>query len=157
MKVEKKFMNKAINIARISYEKEEYPVGVVIVRNGEIISTGRNKTRRSNDPTSHGEIDAIRKACKKLNSKYLNDCVLYTTHEPCPMCAGASIWAKMKGIVFGLNFKDSNNNKSKNWSWRQINIPCREILNKGEPKLELNEEFMREECLKLFNLTNQNA
>ena len=153
MKAEERFMERAIELAKKSAKAGDYALGVVIVKDGAVIATGTTNLKHENDPTVHGEIVAIRNACKELNSGYLQDCVLYTTHEPCPMCASAAIWAKMKGIVFG-NFKDdAKNYQSENFSWRQIDISCKDILIKGEPHLELHEGFMREECLKLYELS----
>jgi len=146
-------MQKAIEIAKESAKKGDYALGAVIVKDDKIIAIGTTNLKHENDPTVHAEIVAIRNACKKLNSKYLEDCILYTTHEPCPMCASAAIWAKMKGIVFGALVEDAKQKQGKNFSWRQIDISCKEVLAKGIPKLELVEGFLREECLKLFELS----
>ena len=132
-------MQKAIEVAKESAKKGDYALGAVIVKGDKIIAMGANNAKHENDPTVHGEIVAIRNACKKLNSGYLEGCILYTTHEPCPMCASAAIWAKMEGIVFGAFVKDADQKQGKNFSWRQINISCKEVLAKGTPKLELVE------------------
>ncbi len=153
MTPKKEFMEKAIEEAKIGAKKGNYALGCVIVKDGEIIATGMNKTKTENDPTLHGEVDTIRNACQILKSHYLEECVLYTTLEPCPMCTSAAIWAKMKGIVFGAFKEDAQKNQGENFSWRQIDISCKDIIAKGEPKLNLIEGFMREECLKLFDLT----
>jgi len=153
MQAKKEFMQKAIEIAKESAKKGDYALGAVIVKDDKIIAIGTTNLKHENDPTVHAEIVAIRNACKKLNSKYLEDCILYTTHEPCPMCASAAIWAKMKGIVFGALVEDAKQKQGKNFSWRQIDISCKEVLAKGIPKLELVEGFLREECLKLFELS----
>ena len=153
MEAEKKFMRIAIKEAKKSAKKGNYVLGCVIVKGEKVISKGMNKTKTKFDPTLHGEVDAIRNACKKLNSHYLNGCILYTTLEPCSMCTSAVIWAKMEGIVFGAFKEDAQKNKGENFSWRQIDISSKEIIDKGEPKLNLIGGFMREECLNLFNLT----
>jgi len=153
MEPEEKFMEMAIEEAKKSAEEGNYALGCIVVKDGELISVGHNKTKTEIDPTLHGEIDAIRKACRKLNSGYLQGCILYTTLEPCPMCTSTAIWAKMKGIVFGAFKEDAQKNQGEKFSWRQIDISSREIIKKGEPKLELKEGFMRDECIKLFNLT----
>ena len=106
-----------------------------------------------NDPTSHAEVVAIRNACEKLSQPYLEGCILYSTHEPCPMCASAAVWAKMKGIVFGARKADFKGRSKGNFAWRTIDIPCSKVLEKGEPKLELVEAFMKDECIKLFDLS----
>lgn len=153
MKAEKQFMQKAINLAIESSGRGDYALGAVIVRGGEIIASGTTNLKHENDPTVHAEIVAIRNACRKLGSKYLEDCILYTTHEPCPMCASAAIWAKMRGIVFGASIKDAQGKQGDNFSWRQIHIPCRYVLSRGTPVLELVEGFLREECNRLFELS----
>jgi len=154
MKAKEDFMNKAIKIAKKSAEKGDYAVGAVIVKGNKIIATGMTEIKNKKDPTLHAEIIAIRKACKNLNSMYLEGCILYSTHEPCPMCAAAAIWGKMKGVVFGVFEKDAKNQSSKKFTWRQINVSCKKILEKGDPKLKLVEGFMRKDCLKLFDLLN---
>lgn len=85
------------------------PFGAVIVRNGEIVAKGHNMVVKTNDPTAHGEIVAIRKATKKLQRFDLSDCELYTTFEPCPMCLAAVHWAKMKKVYFACTQKDAAN------------------------------------------------
>lgn len=152
MQIRKEFMQKAIDIVKESAKKGDYAVGAVVVKGNKIIATGMTELKNKKDPTMHAEIIAIKKACKKLNSPYLEGCILYSTHEPCPMCAAAAIWGKMKGIIFGVFEKDAKNQVTKKFSWRQINISCKDVLKKGNPKLELVEGFMRDECLKLFDL-----
>ncbi len=79
----------------------EIPVGAVIVRNGEVIATGRNRRETNKNALGHAEIEAINSACEKLDRWRLDDCELYVTLEPCPMCAGAIINARLKKVVFG--------------------------------------------------------
>jgi len=146
-------MRKAIELAKGSAQKGDYALGAVIVKDDKIIATGATNLKHENDPTVHAEIVAIRNACNKLDALYLEECVLYSTREPCPMCTSAAIWAKMKGIVFGATIEDGKNKHRKNFSWRQIDISCREVLSKGTPKLELIEGFLREDCNKLFDLS----
>lgn len=95
------FMNKAYTEAIKAYNKEETPVGAVIVRDGKIISHGHNERESKEDPTLHAEITAIRKASKKLGSWRLNDCDMYVTLEPCTMCAGAIIQARIRRLYIG--------------------------------------------------------
>lgn len=97
----KKFMNEALILAREAAENGEIPVGAVIVKNGEIIARGRNMREEKQNALSHAEIEAINQACKALNSWRLDGCELYVTLEPCPMCAGAIINARIKTLVFG--------------------------------------------------------
>lgn len=76
------------------------PFGAVIVRNGEIVAEGWNEVTSTNDPTAHAEVVAIRRACQKLNTFQLDDCEIYTSCEPCPMCLGAIYWARLKRMYF---------------------------------------------------------
>ncbi len=94
------FMLQAYKLAEQAFEKDEVPVGAVIVKDGRIIGRGYNQTEMLNDPTAHAEMLAISSACATLNNKYLTDCTLYVTLEPCPMCAGAIIWSKIDKVVF---------------------------------------------------------
>ena len=150
----RELMLKAIAYATESAKKGDYALGALVVKGNRIIALGTTNLKHEHDPTVHGEIVAIRNACKKMKSGYLEGCVLYTTLEPCPMCTSAAIWAKMQGIVFGAFEEDAKNRSTKKFSWRQIKIPCRTVLSKGTPKLDLKEGFMRKECLKLFELTH---
>mgnify|MGYP001576022054 CR=1 FL=1 len=153
VKAQEQFMRKAIDVAIESAKGGDYAVGAVIEKDGKIIAIGKTKLKTGNDPTNHAEIIAIREACKKIGSKFISGAVLYTTHEPCAMCSSAAIWARMKGIVFGATIQDAKNKASKKFTWRQINISCKQVLSKGDPKLELVEKFLRKECLELFELS----
>jgi tRNA(adenine34) deaminase len=94
-------MQQAFLLAEQAYEEKEVPVGAVIVHNDRIIGKGYNQTERLKDPTAHAEIIAISAACSTLGQKYLPDCTMYVTLEPCPMCAGALVWAKIGTLIFG--------------------------------------------------------
>ena len=97
------FMKKAFSEALLAYDKGEVPVGAVIVSNGKIITRTHNLTETLNDVTAHAEMQAITAAANLLGGKYLNDCVLYVTLEPCVMCAGALGWSQIGRIVFGAH------------------------------------------------------
>ena len=105
---EEKFMKAAIALAETGVENGEGgPFGCVIVKNGKIVGEGYNKVISTNDPTAHAEIVAIRDACKNLNSFQLEECEVYTSCEPCPMCLGAIYWARPKAIYFGNTKEDA--------------------------------------------------
>lgn len=87
--------------------KEGGPFGCVIVKGDTIVGRGNNQVTSTNDPTAHAEIMAIRNACKNLNSFQLEDCEIYTSCEPCPMCLGAIYWARPKAIYYGNNRQDA--------------------------------------------------
>ncbi len=97
----KEFMKEAINEAKKAYSDGEVPVGAVIVKDGKIIAKGRNHREQKQNALSHAEIEAINSACKALGSWRLDECELYVTLEPCPMCTGAIINARIKKVVFG--------------------------------------------------------
>ena len=97
------FMRKALQEAELALAKGEVPVGAVIVCNGQIIAKGHNQVESLNDPTAHAEMLAFTAATNFLGSKYLKDCILYVTLEPCQMCAGAAFWSQIGKIVFGAS------------------------------------------------------
>lgn len=133
-----KFMQEAIKEAYIGINAGHGgPFGAVIVKDGEIIAKGHNRVVIDNDPTAHGEINAIRDACKALNTFDLTGCELYTTGYPCPMCMGAIQWANITKIYYGCNLHDT------------ANIGFRDekfYANHSEPI-----EVDREETLKLYS------
>jgi tRNA(adenine34) deaminase len=95
------WMDLALREAEMALRRKEVPVGAVIVRNGTVIAKGSNQTELLQDPTAHAEIIAITAAAAHLGSKRLEDCAMYVTLEPCPMCAGAIVLARMPLLVFG--------------------------------------------------------
>jgi tRNA(adenine34) deaminase len=95
------FMKEALKEATLAFEKDEVPVGAVIVCNNRIIARAHNLTEQLTDVTAHAEMQAFTAASNYLGSKYLEDCSLYVTLEPCVMCAGASYWTQISKIVFG--------------------------------------------------------
>ena len=96
-----KFMHEALKEAHLAAAEDEVPIGAVVVCRGRIIGRGHNMTERLNDPTAHAEMIAITAACGEMGGKYLNDCILYVTVEPCPMCAAAMNWAQLGKLVYG--------------------------------------------------------
>ena len=101
MEEKDKFMKEAIKEAKKAYAKLEVPIGAVIVKNGKIIARGHNQKEEKADTTMHAEIIAIKKASKKIGAWRLNGCEMYVTLEPCPMCAGAIINARLDKIYIG--------------------------------------------------------
>ncbi|MFN8257796.1 MAG: nucleoside deaminase [Bacteroidales bacterium] len=95
------FMKEALKEAQKALESDEVPVGAVIVSNNRIIARGHNLTESLRDPTAHAEMQAFTAATEFLGGKYLNECTLYVTVEPCVMCAGASYWSQIGKIVYG--------------------------------------------------------
>ena len=101
MDIDEKYMLEALKEARAAFNEDEIPVGAVVVCKGRIIGKGHNMTETLHDPTAHAEMIAITAATEALGGKYLTDCTLYVTVEPCPMCAAALSWAQAGRIVFG--------------------------------------------------------
>ncbi|MHA1988976.1 MAG: nucleoside deaminase [Promethearchaeota archaeon] len=132
------FMKIAIEEAK----KGDYPYGAIIVKDNQIISKSYNTAKRDNDPTAHGEINAIRQASKKLKSPLLNGCILYTTCEPCAMCFAAAWWAKISKIVYGAEIEDSPET--------EIEIKCKTLNNNSGNLIEIKGGLLREECIKLI-------
>lgn len=94
-------MKQALRQAERAYEAGEVPVGAVVVHKGQVVGKGYNQVERLSDPTAHAELIAVTAACATLGQKFLEDCTLYVTLEPCPMCAGALVWARLPRLVFG--------------------------------------------------------
>ena len=105
---DKIFLRQAIALAIENVESGKGgPFGAVIVKNNEIVATGTNIVTSTHDPSAHAEISAIRNACKKLNTFHLEDCVMYSSCEPCPMCLGAIYWAHLDRLVFAADKKQA--------------------------------------------------
>jgi tRNA(Arg) A34 adenosine deaminase TadA len=147
-KPERKIMQRAIEIAKENFEKNGFAVGAIIVQDDQILAEATTTLNKDQDPTAHAEINVIRETAKKLGTRYLENTYLYTTFEPCPMCASAAVWAKMKGIIYGASRED----QTKSHPWR-VMVSAEEIIKNGTPKLELYPKFMREECRELLSLS----
>ncbi|MGN0302343.1 MAG: nucleoside deaminase [Anaerotardibacter sp.] len=108
IKAENPFMQRAIEEALEGINAGDGgPFGAVITKQGEVIASGHNHVLSHHDPTCHGEIDAIRKACQLLGTHDLSGCELYTTGEPCPMCLGAILWANIEKVYYGCTISDN--------------------------------------------------
>ncbi len=101
LETDRRWMKKALREAERAFEAGEVPVGAVVVREGQLVGRGHNLVEKLRDPTAHAEMIAITAACETLGSKFLEGCTLYVTLEPCPMCAGAVVWARLPRLVFG--------------------------------------------------------
>lgn len=153
MAYEKKFMELAANEAQKNVGTQVGgPFGTVIVKDGIVIAQGRNHVLSSDDPTAHGEIYTIRKACQKLGTHDLSGCELYTNAYPCPMCLGAIIWANIKTCYYGNTAEDA-----KEIGFRDDNIY--DFLNDGlKDKNFLNlEQHDRDITIKAFDKFKDNT
>ncbi len=113
------------------------PFGCVIVRDGKVVGRGHNEVIKQNDPTCHGEVMAIRDACKNIGTYDLSGCELYTTAEPCPMCRGAIMWSNIGKVYFGCNIADTDS----------IGFRDKVFFESTE---DISEELDRKECLEVF-------
>ena len=136
-----KFMKEAIKQAKKAYDKEEIPLGAVIVKDGKIIARGYNKKEEKKDTTQHAEIIAIQKASRKIGAWRLQDCEMYVTLEPCAMCTGALIQARLKRVYIGTMDPKTG--------------ACGSVLNlledyKFNHKVEVETNIMQKECEKIL-------
>lgn len=140
--MEIKFMDIALEEAYKGIENGDGgPFGAVVVLDGKVIGKGHNCVLRDNDPTMHGEILAIRNACKSISSHSLEGAELYTTAEPCPMCMGAILWANISKVYYGCNREDTES----------IGFRDNAFYKMIEKDTSISSEFEREKCLALFN------
>ena len=120
------------------------PFGAVVVKDGKIVGRGSNSVTSTNDPTAHAEVNAIRDACKNLNTFQLDDCEIYTSCEPCPMCLGAIYWARPKKIYYACTKIDAANaGFDDSFIYEEINIPL------SERSIPAN-QIMQEDALNVF-------
>ena len=103
MEQDERYMKDALREAQAAAAEDEVPIGAVITCRGRIIGKGHNMTEKLNDPTAHAEMIAITAATEAMGGKYLSDCTLYVTVEPCPMCAGALAWSQIGRVVYGAS------------------------------------------------------
>jgi len=138
---EEVFMKEAIKEAKKAFKKNEVPVGAVVVKDNKIIAKAHNLNITTNDPTAHAEILALRKASKILRNYRLTDCEIYATLEPCPMCAGAMVYARIKRLVYATDDPKSGCCKS------VLNIVNNKKLNH---RIEVTSGVCKEESEKLL-------
>jgi tRNA(Arg) A34 adenosine deaminase TadA len=136
------FMRLALEEAK----KGDAPYGAVIVKDNEVVAKGYNTVKRDSDPSAHAEINVIRSLTAKIQNPALEGYIIYTTGEPCPMCATACVWTGISEIIYGASIQDLIDvNQS------QINISCEEIIAKSSKNIKVTKGLLREECIELFN------
>jgi tRNA(Arg) A34 adenosine deaminase TadA len=146
MRATKEFMLLALKEARRNLkDMRGGPFGACIVKNGKVISVARNTVLKDNDATCHAEINAIRKASKKLNDFRLTGCAIYSTTEPCPMCFSAIHWARLEAVVFGTSISDA-----KKIGFNELSIPAKKMQTKGASDVRIISAFLQKECRNLF-------
>lgn len=147
---DKHFMQMAINKAYEGIELGQSPFAACIVKDNEVIACDHNIVLHSTDITAHGEIHAIRNACKKINSIHLSGAVIYSTCEPCPMCFTAIHWARIKKIVYGLSIEDAAA-----YGFNELTVSNELMKTHGGSDIEIVPHFMRDECIELFEYWNK--
>lgn len=148
----KEFMRKAIELSIDNVKSlKGGPFGAVVVKNGEIIATGANSVTSKNDPTAHAEVEAIRKACETLGSFQLDDCEIYTSCEPCPMCLGAIYWARPKAVYYANTKADAAKiDFDDQFIYEELDNPL------SERKLPMI-QMLRDEAIAAFELWQENT
>ena len=136
-----KYMRMALNEARKGIKAGHGgPFGAVIVKDGVVVAKGHNQVIKNNDPTCHGEIMVIHKACKKLGTFDLSGCEIYTTGEPCPMCMAAILWANIEKVFYGCNILDTE----------EIGFRDKKFYEQFANREQFIQELDRKQCLKLY-------
>jgi tRNA(Arg) A34 adenosine deaminase TadA len=156
-RLEELWMRRAIANARATASTDNYAVGAIVVLGDDVLAEGGSSLAAGYDPSAHPEMVVIRRAAELAQSRYLEGAFLVTTLEPCVMCTGAAVWAKMAGIVFGARQADAiawaEQQPGSALTWRQIRIPASDVVAAGEPRLTLQGDVLRADCVELFELT----
>lgn len=134
-----------MRVALAEAKQGDAPYGAALVKDGEIAIAAHNTVKRDRDPSAHAEVNAIRLLAKKLNSTSLEGYTLYTTCEPCPMCATACVWAGISEIVIGASIKDLIA-----LGISQIDLSCEEIIAKSFRNIKVTKGLLKADCLSLF-------
>ena len=135
------FMQEALKLAQQAFEEDEVPIGAVVVYNNKIIARGHNQVEKLCDPTAHAEMIAITSAANYIKSKWLNECTMYVTIEPCSMCAGALVLSRIKRVVFGARDPKSGAFGSK------VNINLLRLNH----KIKIKEGVLGKECSQILS------
>lgn len=143
---DRRFMQLAIHKAREGMEQGQSPFGACIAREGQMISVAHNTVWRDGDSTAHAEVNAIREACRSLDTIDLEGCTIYTTCEPCPMCFSASHWAGVSRIVFGAGITDAAGA-----GFSELRISAQQMKTQGRSTVVLVPDFMLKENQLLFS------
>lgn len=148
----KKFMQEAIGLSEKGMQSNEGgPFGAIVVKGNQIVGWGNNKVTSSNDPTAHAEVVAIRDACERLGTFQLDDCEIYTSCEPCPMCLGAIYWARPKKVYYANTKKDAAKiGFDDDFIYQEINLP---LENRQIPF----EQISQEEAWKVFKAWSEKS
>jgi tRNA(Arg) A34 adenosine deaminase TadA len=157
-KPKKKFMELAIAEAKRARDRGDYPIGAVITRlQGKhelVIASAGNRVKTSGSSIKHVELETL-KYVSSGYGRYLPDFVLYSTHEPCAMCAGAGVWSRIGAVVYGVSQEDidayGRTSGKEDYKWRACLIPCRLVFEKGNHRVPVVGGFLQQECHRLFS------
>jgi len=142
----KKFMQQAIKSAEEGIRKSEGgPFGACIVKKGKVVGVAHNSVLKEQDPTCHAEINAIKKAARKLKKHNLSGSVIYSTTEPCPMCFSAIHWARIDKVIYGTSIQDV-----KKRGFNELQVPIAKMKRLGKSKIKIKAKFMRKNCQNLL-------
>ncbi len=141
------YMKLAIATCREGVEKGQAPFAAVIVKDGKVVASAHNTVWRDNDPTAHGEVNAIRAACKALGTIDLDGADIYSVGEPCPMCFSACHWAKLGKVYYGITIADAQD-----LGFQELTISNARMREEGGSPLEIVGPFLRDECLEVARL-----
>jgi tRNA(adenine34) deaminase len=152
-KPKKKFMELAIAEAKRAGDRGDYPIGAVITRlaggREVVIASAGNRVKTSGSSIKHVELETLKYVCSGYG-RYLTDFVLYTTHEPCAMCAGACVWSRIGAVVYGVSQEDiaayGRKRGTEEYKWRACLIPCRLVFEKGNHLIPVTGSFLWGEC-----------
>jgi guanine deaminase len=141
------YMRMAIAKCREGVEQGQTPFAAVIVMDGKVVASAHNTVWRDNDPTAHGEMNAIRSACRSLGTIHLEGAEIYSVGEPCPMCFSACHWARIGKVYFGITIEDALE-----LGFHELSIANVRMKEEGGSPLEVRGPFLREECLEVTRL-----
>jgi tRNA(Arg) A34 adenosine deaminase TadA len=139
------WMRRAIEEARKGIAQSQTPFGAVVVRDGDLVAAGHNEVWRGCDPTAHAEIVAIRRAADRLNTINLSGCEMYTTCEPCPMCAAAIHWCKLDAVYFGATIADA-----RQAGFTELGLAAAELYERGGSGVRVVPNILNGQCAALF-------
>lgn len=140
-------MRQAIGIARAGIRRGQTPFGACVVKKGQIVARAHNTVWQGRDITAHAEINAIRRACRQLQTIDLSGCTIFSTCEPCPMCFSACHWARISRIVFGVRIEDA-----RRAGFNELTVPNTVFKKMGGSPMQIEGNFLRKENLGLFVL-----
>lgn len=148
-------MQLAIHEAEKARRSGDYAVGAVLVKGGRVLARASNRSKRDQNPIAHAETLAILAVTKNFKRRHLPGVILYSTHEPCPMCAAVIVFARLRGVIYGARFADMKKYRlqrgNHSWLWRTIDIAAGEVFRKSTEQIEVVSDFLRKECTQLFH------